>query len=89
MRDKTLLGMSMVNRTRFDIMAEILSLCKQPQSKTKVMYKTNLSWKLLQKYLARLQSRGFLIVHHSPIKYVTTQKGLDFLEHWRELKELL
>lgn len=79
----------MVNRARLEIMAEMLSSCKQPRLKTQVMYGTNLSWKLLQKYLSILQLRGFLRVHHSPIKYVTTQKGLDFLEVWRELKELL
>lgn len=79
----------MVNRANLEIMAEILSLCKQPQLKTQVMYTTNLSWKLLQKYLSLLQLRGFLEVHHSPIQYVTTQKGLDFLEGWKELNELL
>ncbi len=80
--------MLMAKRNRLEIMAEILSLCKQPQTKTKVMYGTNLSYKMLQKYLSQLQSRGLLEVHHSLTKYMTTQKGLDFLEKWRELEEL-
>ena len=80
----------MAKRIGLEIMAEILSLCKQPQTKTRVMYRTNLSWKMLQKYLSELQSRGLLEeVHQSLSKYATTRKGLKFVEKWRELVELL
>jgi predicted transcriptional regulator len=79
----------MAKRNRFEIMAEILSFCKQPQNKTKVMYRTNLSWKMVQKYLSQLESLRLLKVHHSLAKYVTTRKGLKFVEKWKELKELL
>jgi predicted transcriptional regulator len=79
----------MKRRINLEIMAEILSLCKQPQTKTRVMYQTNLSWLMLQKYLSQLQSRRLLEVHHSLTKYATTQKGLKFVEKWRELVELL
>ncbi|MGD8543814.1 MAG: winged helix-turn-helix domain-containing protein [Candidatus Bathyarchaeota archaeon] len=74
-------------RSRFEIMAEILSLCKQPQNKTKGMYGTNLSWQMAQKYLSQLQSWGLLELHDSSIKYATTRKGLKFIEKWRELIE--
>jgi len=53
------------------------------------MYRTNLSWEMLQKYLYQLQSKGFLEIHQSLTKYESTQKGLKFLEKWRELGELL
>ena len=80
----------MANRSSLEIMAEILSLCRQPQLKTGVMYGTNLSWQMLQKYLYHLQSQGLLEVHqHSSTKYATTRKGLEFVEKWRELVELL
>jgi len=88
-KGKTLLVMLVPNRDHLEIMAEILSLCKQPQTKTRVMYGTNLSYKMLQRYLSELQSRGFLEVHHSLTKYVASRKGLNFLEKWRELEELL
>ena len=81
--------MLMTKRISLEIIAEILSLCKQPQVKTKVMYSTNLSWKMVQKYLSQLQSKGLLEIHHSLTKYVTTRKGLKFVEKWRELLELL
>ena len=79
----------MTNRTYLGIMAEILSFCREPQTKTRVMYHSNLSWKALQKHLCILESEGLLQVHHSPIKYVTTQKGLRFVEVWSQLTELL
>lgn len=81
--------MLMAIRNSLEIMAEMLSLCKKPQTKTKVMYGTSLSWNMLQKYLSQLQSKGLLEVHHSSTKYTTTQKGLKFVEKWRELVELL
>ena len=76
-------------RPRVQIMAEILSLCRQPQTKTQVMYRTNMSWEMLQKYLSQLQSLEMLEVRNSLTKYVTTQRGLEFVEKWRELTELL
>jgi len=89
MGGETSLVMLMVKRNSLEIMAEILSLCGKPQTKTRVMYKTNLSWRMLQKNLSELQSLGLIEVHNSLTKYATTQKGLKFLEKWRELVELL
>ncbi len=88
-KGETLVEIIMTKRTNLEITAEILSFCKQPQTKTRVMYNTNLSWQMLQKYLSQLQSRGLLEIHHSVTKYTTTQKGLKFVKKWRELKELL
>lgn len=79
----------MTIRNSLEITAEILSLCKEPQTKTRVMYGTNLSWGLLQKYLSRLQSKRLLEVQNSKTRYVTTQKGLKFVKTWKELAQLL
>ena len=76
-------------RDRLEIMADILGLCSEPKTKTHVMYGTNLSWKMLQHYLSELQSRELLQVHGKSKKYITTKKGLEFMEKWRELQELL
>ena len=70
-------------------MVEILRFCEVPQSKTRIMYRTNLSWAMLQKYLSELQSRGLLEVHHSQIKYAATPKGFRFIEKAEELAEFL
>jgi predicted transcriptional regulator len=81
--------MLMAKRTNLEITAEILSFCKKPRTKTHVMYNTNLSWQMTQKYLSQLQSLGLLKIHHSVTKYATTQKGLKFVKKWKELVELL
>jgi predicted transcriptional regulator len=79
----------MRRRTQFEIMEEILTFCKQPQRKTRVMYHTNLSWRINQLYLEKLELKGLLQIHHSPIKYVTTQKGREFIEKMEQLNQFL
>jgi predicted transcriptional regulator len=78
-----------VKRDRVEIMAEILSLCLKPQAKTQVMYGTNLSWKMLQHYLAQLQKLNLLEAHTGSTKYVTTKRGKEFIQKWKELQKLL
>jgi predicted transcriptional regulator len=79
----------MVKRDRIEIMAEILGLCSKPQTKTQVMYGTNLSWKMLQHYLSQLQSLDLLEIDGKSAKYVTTKRGQEFVKKWRELNKLL
>jgi predicted transcriptional regulator len=76
-------------RDRIEIIAEILDLCSAPKTKTHVMYGTNLSWKMLQHYLAELQSLGLLQVKEKSSRYISSKRGLEFVEKWKELKELL
>jgi predicted transcriptional regulator len=76
-------------RTPHEIMAEILGLCVEPQGKTRVMYRTNLSWSDARHYLSVLTSLGMLEVHHSCPKFVTTEKGIAFIKRWSLLEELM
>ena len=76
-------------RDRVEIMADILGLCSEPKTKTHVMYGTNLSWKMLQHYLSELQSLELLEVHNNSTRYVTTNRGLDFVKKWKELQKLI
>jgi predicted transcriptional regulator len=64
-------------------------LCSKPRSKTRVMYGTNLSWKMLQQYLGHMQSQGLLEVKDDSTKFITTVRGQNFLEKWKELQELM
>ena len=79
----------MGRRTSLEIIAEILSLCRDPQSKTRLLYKENLTWHVLNQYLGQMQSLGLLEIHHRPTKYLATQKGRIFLEKWKEIAEIL
>ncbi len=79
----------MKKRTELQIMVDMLNFCKQPKSKTNVMYHSNLSWKQSKKYLSELTAKKLLQVHHSPIKYATTQKGMTFVQKYNNLIALL
>jgi len=70
-------------------MADILELCRKPQTKTRIMYNTNLSYKTLQSCLSELEALNLLEEHHSVTRFATTEKGLNFLAKWSELNLLL
>ena len=76
-------------RSRLEIFAEILNLCRKSQVKTRIMHKTNLSYSILQDCLKELQYLKFIEVHHSIERYSTTEKGLEFLQKFTDLQELI
>jgi predicted transcriptional regulator len=78
-----------LRRGRLQIFAEILNFCQEPQVKTRIMYKTNISYKTLQKCLLELLGFELLEVHHCVERYTTTEKGHEFLSKWQALQKLL
>lgn len=81
-------------RSRWDIMAKVLDVAKSPLPKTRIMYGANLSFRQLEKYLEFLLDVGLLTVseeRQSKVKklFVTTEKGLSFLEAYRTLGEIV
>lgn len=79
----------MIRRTVPEIMAEILLFCKEPQPKTRIMINSNLSYKMLGRYLSQLQSFGLLETPNSEFRYASTLKGFDFVNKWSDLMDLL
>lgn len=65
-------------RVRHDIIVEILQNAKGGVKKTSIMYKTNLSFSQLEKYLNALK-KGSFIAENSGI-WQTTEKGLHVIE---------
>lgn len=83
-----------MERSRWDIMASILRAARHADSKTHIMYKANLSYRQLEKYLEFLLDRGLLRVlevSHSKVVnlYLTTDKGVCFLKAYRRLKDIV
>ena len=76
-------------RGHLQIFVEILNFCEKPQVKTRVMYQTNISYRMLQKCLPQLIGFELLELHHSAERYATTKKGQEFLSKMKELQELL
>ncbi len=74
-------------RSNIDIIASILSEARRGSRKTGIMYRCNLSYKQLEAYLKLLSGMRFLVPRSD--LFITTAKGLKFLEAYRTLKELM
>jgi predicted transcriptional regulator len=78
-------------RDRLYIIAEILETAKDSALKTQIMYGANLSFTQLNDYLSFMLKNELLekIMLNDREAYKTTEKGMDFLQRYREITELL
>ncbi len=78
-------------RDKLYIVAEILEIAKGGTLKTQVMYRANLSFTQLNDYLEFMLKIGLLekVEVNAKDIYRATEKGLDFLQRYREINELL
>jgi predicted transcriptional regulator len=72
-------------------MAEILTLAKDGALKTQIMYRANLSFAQLNEYLKLLTELKLLEIINANEKtiYKTTEKGIQYLQNYKEMVELL
>ena len=71
-------------RSRLDIIADVLKAAKNGAKKTWIMYKSNLSYELLNKYLGEIISAELIVFKDEAQKFFITRKGLKFLEMYNE-----
>ena len=76
-------------RARLEVLAEILVLCRKPTAKTRIMYKTNMSYLGVQKSIRQLRELELLGLDDNSAKYVTTEKGLEFIRRNAALQDLI
>jgi len=79
-------------RSRLEIYLDILRAVKSGVNKpTNIMYKCNLSWLPLKKFLETLIERDLLrMVHKGNRKaYEITEKGRDVLSYFEKAEELM
>ena len=67
-------------RSRLDIIADILSAASRDAKKTQIMYQANLSYKVLQRYLAEVVGASLISFADEKQCYQLTEKGREFLE---------
>jgi len=84
--DSELKVSGLMNRSLFEIIAEILETAKDGAKKTRIMYRCNLSYRQTKKLVAHLLETGLLREGNS---YHTTEKGLQFLKPYHTLELLL
>ena len=75
-------NMTSKKRTNDLIVSEILKICVNGASKTRIVYQANLNFSTAKPYLYRFIERGLLevIPMGSRIVYKTTPKGIDLIE---------
>ena len=79
----------MKNRSRTEIVSNILDTSNGGATKTKIMYKAFLSYGQLREYLSVLIENNLLEYIEGTQTYKTTEKGLYFLRKYDEIQELL
>ena len=73
------------NRDRLSIVAAILEAARTGASKTRIMFAANLSFSLLEKYLAVAIKSEFVRVEDN--KYSLTEHGREFLKQYRQFED--
>jgi predicted transcriptional regulator len=77
-------------RSRTEIFGEILTVARGTGvSRTKVMYKTILTFLQAREYLSILTERGLIQYDKATQTYRTTERGLKFLDKYTELSQLM
>lgn len=70
-------------RQRIDIIADILEVVSLDAKKTQIMFKANLSYKVLIKYLSEILEASLITFEQERRCYTLTNKGHDFLETYK------
>jgi len=78
-------------RDKLYIISEILEIAKDGALKTHIMYRANLSFTQLNDYLGFMLKVNFLkkIKKNAKELYKSTEKGIDFLNLYQRIQELL
>ena len=77
----------MKNRSRTDIIADILEGAVGGITKTKIMYKAFLSYEQLKEYLSILLENELIEYDKITNMFLTTAKGSRFLKLYEELNQ--
>ena len=79
----------MKNRSRTEIVSNILDAANGGATKTKIMYIAFLSYNQLKDYLSVMMENNLIEYLQGTRTFKTTEKGLNFLKMHNEIGELL
>ena len=79
----------MKNRSRTEIVSNILDAANGGTTKIKIMYTAFLSYNQLREYLSILIQNNLVEYLEGTRTFRTTEKGLNFLKMHNEIEELL
>jgi len=79
-----------MKRSRNEIISQILEICKNGASKTKIVYQANLNFRTVNPYLDLLIKNELIRVNEGrAILYNTTPKGKRLLESIKQINDKL
>ena len=81
-----------VRRSNVQVIADILAEAMNGASKTRLVYKANLNFKVMERYLRFLNDREMIqLVKEGDgrDKYIITQRGREFLLHYSQVEDML
>lgn len=73
----------MGNRGRLDIIVDLLEICKKESIRTQLVYKGNLNFKILRKYLKILLDKNWVTDNEGT--YLITSNGKRFLKKAKDV----
>ena len=73
-------------RSRLEIIADVLDVVRGGAKKTRIMYKANLSYQLLTRYLEDVMNMGLVRTEDEGL-YELTEKGFGFLQEFKGYHE--
>lgn len=76
-----------MRRNDLDICADILRVARRGAKKTHLVYRANLNFSIVKKYILKLMEGGFLETENG--RYFTTEGGVRFLEQYEEISSSL
>ena len=79
-----------MKRSKQEIIAQILEVCLESSSKTRIVYQVNLNFRTINPYLDILTKNKLIVVNGSEqTLYKTTPKGLDLLDAIKKVNSSL
>lgn len=75
----------MEKRTRMEIVAGIINVCRQPATKTRIVYGVNLNFLMLEKYLQKYLLKNGLLEQEGRA-FKATEKGEQWLAQFEQVK---
>lgn len=78
-------------RSHYHLIGEILDLAAEGASKTRIMYRANISARMTKEYIELLQQKSLIKVsmENGRNVYKTDERGFQFLHGYRRMLQLL